>query len=227
MKKILFVILGCIVAAELALLHGGNASIAATNYGKIQIVTKDVNIGEVDKGKMFDYKIEVKNAGTEDLIIENVYSSCGCLEVTDKRWPNMPVVTNIKIEPVIVKPNSSIYIAVRLDTNKVSGEFEKILHVISNDPETKDATWKIKGVVVAAELALPKDKSASRPGLALGLPSSRPGLEAVGQIVMLFYSPGCNECKEVMENYLPKIKEKYGDKIVIINYNIDNPESFE
>ena len=45
---------------------------------KIEIVTRDIDIGEAEKGKLLDFKIEVRNASQEDLIIEDVFSSCGC-----------------------------------------------------------------------------------------------------------------------------------------------------
>ena len=46
------------------------------------------------------------------------------------------------------------------------------------------------------------------------------------KVVMLFYLPGCDECKEIREKFLPGIKDKYKEKILIVEYNIDNPESF-
>jgi len=46
------------------------------------------------------------------------------------------------------------------------------------------------------------------------------------KVIMLFYSPGCNDCKEIRNKFLPELIEKYGNKIWIEEYDIDNPESF-
>jgi len=198
-----------------------DASRAAEKSGPIiKFSTKDSDIGTVEKGRMFSYLVEVKNYGTDDLVIENVYSSCGCFEVTDSRWPNNPHNAGpppaIKPEPVTIKPNKSIFIATRLDTNKVSGQFEKTLHVVSNDPETKDAAWRIKGTVLDSASGVAERAQAS----------SAPPASPDSKVVMLFYTPGCNECKEIKEKFLPGIKEKYKEKVLIVEYNIDNSESF-
>ena len=221
MKRIIFLILMIVSICGIAQ--------AKESASKINIVTPDADIGAVEKARIFDYNIEVKNAGDGDLIIENAYSSCGCLAVTDKRWPGVaspglmnqtPALGAAFTPPakVVVKPNKSIYISVSMDTNKVSGEFEKMLHIISNDPENKDAMWKIKGNVGGA--AIP-----TIPNAGLGRhPQTRIGDGA--KTIMVFYSPGCDACREIMDNFLPEINKKYDKKITMVYYNIDNPESF-
>lgn len=222
MKKIYISIFIIALAASVAL--------AGEFVPKIKIVTSGVNIGEIQKGKTLAFKIEVKNRGAGDLVIENVYSSCGCLEVTDQRWANQ----NIAPEPVNVKPDESIFIDVRLDTNKLQGSFEKQLHIISNDPETKDAVWEIKGVVLDSADLPPRLNSIAEEsaGPAQSFSSETAEDSQVGKpapdskIIMLFYSPGCGECIEIKDNFFPGLKEKYGDKIWVEEYNIDNPQNF-
>jgi len=46
-------------------------------------------------------------------------------------------------------------------------------------------------------------------------------------ILMIFYQPGCRDCAEIIEVFLPSLKEKNKDKILIADYNIDNMSSFE
>lgn len=208
---------------------------------KIEIVTKDLDTGEVKKGKMLDFNIQVKSAGQQDMVITNVYSSCGCFEVTDKRWPSSRLPASggsleqyssskveKKPEPVIVKPGKSIFIATRLDTNKVTGQFEKQLYVESNDPENKKAVWKIKGTVLDTLHPALSHKEGEVIPLTLPSPLSLNKGEGKGEgkLVMLFYLPGCDECKEIKNKFLASLKEKYQDKIIIVEYNIDNPESF-
>jgi len=127
---------------------------------------------EVEKNKIFDFKIEVKNVGKEDLVITSVSSSCGCLEVVAAEFA-LPTANNVGAQFIApetngsglmnqtptdasgkasfaatIKPNHSIYITARVDTNKVGGEFEKMIHVLSNDPENKDVMWKVRGKVL-------------------------------------------------------------------------------
>ncbi|MBU4457412.1 MAG: hypothetical protein KJ902_01580, partial [Candidatus Omnitrophica bacterium] len=52
------------------------------------------------------------------------------------------------------------------------------------------------------------------------------GANAAAKMIMVFYSPGCNECREIMDNFLPEIKQKYKDKIMVVDYNIENMESY-
>jgi thiol-disulfide isomerase/thioredoxin len=187
-KKILFLIMVFALSFQFSAYAGQDKA------ARIEIVTKNVDIGKLEKGRIFDYEIEVKNIGTKDLMIENAYSTCGCLEVMDKDWPKQ----------VIVKPKQSIFIAVKMDTNKVSGVFERMLHVVSNDVENKDAAWKITGDAIESKAALPGNS----------------------KTIMVFYSPGCGDCREIMDKFLPELKEKYKDRILIADYNVDNPESF-
>lgn len=215
MKKIYTSIFIVILIASVAL--------AGESAPKIKIVTSGADIGEMQKGRILDFKVEVKSAGAQDLIIENVYSSCGCFEVADPRWPkSSPGLTMAAPNQVIVKPGESIFITVKLDTNKIIGAFEKQLHIISNDPETRDAIWKIKGNVIA------RAEPEAIPGM-IGIASSaasQPSRNDKSVVIMLFYSPGCNECMEIKDKFLPGLKKKYGDKIWIEEYNADEPDSF-
>jgi thiol-disulfide isomerase/thioredoxin len=215
MKKILFVMLIFIMGA------------AYKSGPAIQIVTEDVELGEVQKGGIFNYVIEVKNIGNQDLIIENVYASCGCLEVSDKRWPGAGPVPGPNPVPthVVIEPKKSTFISVKLDTNKVSGVFEKMLHIISNDPVTKDAAWKIRGVVLDSPPAADRSNSIALPQYSSSEAPKVPSREDA-KAITVFYSPGCNDCREIMEKFLPGIKEKYNEKISIVYYDIDRPEAF-
>jgi len=214
MKKIIILVSIFFIAVSAFAQEAGTAG------PRIEIVTRDADIGETPKGGILYFMVDVKSAGAADLIIENVYSTCGCLEVNDPRWPGkyqpmMPNPAAEKPQPVTLKPGEMISIGVRLDTNKVSGQFEKMLYIASNDPEKKIAMWKIRGVVL---------DSASVPGLNSISDAGAPLPDA--RIVKLFYSPGCGECIEIREKFFPELKAKYGGKIYIEEYNIDNQEAF-
>ena len=227
-------------ASFVATAREGKASFVAT--AKIQIMTKDADLGEVEKNKIFDFEIEVKNVGKEELVITNISSSCGCLEVVaaelalpqgdDGKASFAATAREGKASfAATIKPNHSIYITAKVDTNKVGGEFEKMIHIFSNDPENKDVVWKVRGrvIAVAAELALPQgdDGKASFAATARDGKVNFAATDRDAQVIMVFYSPGCKECREIMEKFLPEIKQKYNDKILIVDYNIDNMESYE
>lgn len=219
------------------------ASYAADYKPQIKILTPDAEIGEVKKGKVIDYAIEVQNAGTADLEITNVYSGCGCVSVVDERWKATSRDMTAKSPvPFIVRPAGHTFIKVQVDTNKITGSFEKLVHIFSNDPEHVDVVWKAKGVVLdSAPKAGSEDRSNSigigsepHAGDAAGQGASKYPLSGrveqsseskVEKMVLVFYSPGCSECRKVMEEILPKFKQEYGGKILIVEYNIDNPES--
>jgi len=298
-KKLFFTILVLTIAFSL---QPSAWSLAFATTPKIKIVTEDADLGEVEKNKIFDFKIEVKNMGKEDLVITNVSSSCGCLELTDERWTNTQnnaVAAELALPngdsgkasfaatpaqgsqgkasfaatpaqgsqgkasfaatPVVIKPNHSVYISARVDTNKVSGDFEKMIHVFSNDAENKDVMWKVRGRVALQEPSLQpsplpsplkrereqsvergwselREQGVSNPPLPfMGDAKQNPPLPFMGEgrgegenskLILFFHTPGCRECEEVRDKFFPELKEKYGDKILIVDYNIDNMESY-
>lgn len=189
----------------------------------LKIITKNVDLGDIERNKIINLTIEVKNTGEADLIIENVYASCGCLELTDKRWPaghGMPgIVPPIPAPvpaPVILKPGHNTYITARLDSGKISGQFEKIISIVSNDPALKISTWTVKGN--SRDSAKPSGQNSP---LQMAQSIAQPNENAKG--IMVFYAEGCKDCEEIMRKFLPKIQEKYKGRIYIDYYDINNP----
>ena len=45
--------------------------------------------------------------------------------------------------------------------------------------------------------------------------------------VVIFYDSGCTSCDWVVKEYLPRLKEKYGDKITVEYYDTSIQENFE
>ena len=196
---------------------------------KIEIVTEDVDLGEIEKDKLFDYKIEVRNMGTEDLRINNVWSSCGCLAVVDERWPNTASPgEGVTIAPIHVAPAESIFILAQVDTNKISGQFDKSVHVISSDPDTPDATWSIRGIVLDLS-AFGETRSNNINDTISFERSERSERSREAKdvtTVMVFHSLGCKDCRRIMEEFLPRLEKKYAEKMFIVTYNIDEPNAF-
>jgi hypothetical protein len=91
-----------------------------------------IDYGEIEKGSDGVRVFEFKNIGDAPLIIENVYSSCGCTVPT---WPK-----------AAIKPGESGKIEVKYDTNRV-GPIRKTITIYSNTDEPTKAL-KIKGKIL-------------------------------------------------------------------------------
>lgn len=186
----------------------------------LKIITKNVDLGDIERNKIINFTIEVENAGEEDLIIENVYASCGCLEITDKRWPaahGMPPVS--PPAPVVLEPGKRTYITASLNSGVISGQFEKMISIVSNDPALRISTWIVKGN--SMDLANP---SVHGNPLLVAQPIAQPDENA--KVIMVFYAEGCRDCEEIMRKFLPKIQEKYKGRIAIDYHDINNPAAF-
>ncbi|MBU1934398.1 hypothetical protein KKE87_04135 [Patescibacteria group bacterium] len=44
--------------------------------------------------------------------------------------------------------------------------------------------------------------------------------------IRFFYRPGCKDCWEIRDKFLPDLQEKYKGRILVEEYNIDEPEAF-
>ena len=91
-----------------------------------------IDYGDIAKGSDGIRVFEFKNVGDAPLIIENVYSSCGCTVPT---WPKNPIA-----------PGKTGEIKVKYDTDIV-GPIRKTISIYSNAEESPKAI-KIKGRVL-------------------------------------------------------------------------------
>lgn len=101
-----------------------------------QIAAKDkkIDLGEVYLGEVKSYKLEITNTGKSDLVIRNVYGSCGCTVVS---IPN----------PIIKKKKKGI-ITVQFNGKGMRGWQEKTITIISNDPNNSVLEIPLKANVV-------------------------------------------------------------------------------
>jgi uncharacterized membrane protein len=78
------------------------------------------------------------------------------------------------------------------------------------------------GTILALGLlagAVPAGAAPVGPALAQEEAGSEPQVRAV-----LFYSPACPHCHEVMENHLPPLLDRYGEGLRIVAVNVDTPQ---
>lgn len=111
---------------------GGFSTISAQNVPKIQFKTDVIDYGEIKKDADGVQVFQFTNTGNAPLIIENVYSSCGC---TVPSWTKAPV-----------GPGESGEIEVKYNTSIV-GPIRRTITVYSNAEENPKAI-KIKGKVL-------------------------------------------------------------------------------
>lgn len=91
------------------------------------------DFGQVIQGEVVSYHFKFKNAGTGDLVISNVSSSCGCT-VTD--YPEG-----------VIKPGEEGSLEATFDSHRRRGFQNKTITVLSNTQPNK-TTLKIKAKVV-------------------------------------------------------------------------------
>ncbi len=120
------------ILAILILTVTGFSTAIAQNTAKFEFKSEVIDYGDIEKGSDGVKVFQFKNAGTEPLIIENVYSSCGCTVPT---WTK-----------AAIAPGKSGEIQVKYDTNRV-GPIRRTITIYSNADEPTKAV-KIKGRVL-------------------------------------------------------------------------------
>ena len=99
---------------------------------KIHFSNKNFNFGEVREGKKIRHNFEFKNIGQHPLLIEEVYSSCGC---TITNWPSGKILAN-----------QSNFIEVTFNTNNKTYNQNKIITIIANTTP-RETHLRLTGIV--------------------------------------------------------------------------------
>ncbi|MFN4764480.1 DUF1573 domain-containing protein [Gillisia sp. Q332] len=120
------------ILSILIVIFGGLSTITAQDTAKFQFKSEVIDYGEIEKGADGLRVFEFTNTGNAPLIIENVYSSCGC---TTPSWTK-----------TAVAPGASGKIEVKYNTTIV-GPIRRTITVYSNAEENPKAI-KIKGRVL-------------------------------------------------------------------------------
>ncbi|OUU48014.1 MAG: hypothetical protein CBC28_05175 [Flavobacteriaceae bacterium TMED68] len=99
---------------------------------KIEFESLEINYGKISKGDNGIRVFKFTNIGSKPLIINKVYSSCGC---TIPKKPSSPI-----------GPGQDDEIQVKYDTNRV-GPIRKSITVLSNAINSPTMSLKITGNV--------------------------------------------------------------------------------
>jgi hypothetical protein len=97
---------------------------------QISISEEEWDFGKVRPGTQPQHKFIITNKGTEDLIIERVWASCGCVK------------TSMFINHIL--PGKSADLQTIFNTGGYVGMLEKIIYIKSNDPEIPEKQIKLK-----------------------------------------------------------------------------------
>lgn len=129
-KNIIFFIIIVIIIIAGSIVISGNFSSKSGRFPQITISEEEWDFGLVKPGEKPTHIFTIKNEGNEDLIIERVRVSCGCVQ------------TSISTNRIL--PGKSAELKATFDTAGYVGILEKIIYIKSNDPEEPEKKIKVK-----------------------------------------------------------------------------------
>ena len=125
---LLIIIVTIIVAGSIVI--SGNFLNKSVQPPQISIADEEWDFGKVKPGTQSLHKFIITNKGTEDLIIERVWASCGCVKTS---------ISNNRI-----LPGNSADLQAIFNTAGYVGILEKIIYIRSNDPEVPEKKINVK-----------------------------------------------------------------------------------
>lgn len=120
------------IISILVLMVVGVSTTFAQSTAKFEFKSEVIDYGDIQKGSDGVRTFQFRNVGTEPLIIDNVYSSCGCTVPT---WTK-----------AAIAPGKTGEIQVKYDTSRI-GPIRRTITIYSNTDEPVRAV-KIKGRVL-------------------------------------------------------------------------------
>jgi hypothetical protein len=129
-KNIIFFIIILIIIVAGSIVISGNFLNKSIRPPQISISEEEWDFGKVKPGTQPQHKFIITNKGNEDLIIERVWASCGCVQASifDNR----------------ILPGKSADLQAIFNTAGYIGILEKIIYIKSNDPEEPEKKIKVK-----------------------------------------------------------------------------------
>ncbi len=104
---------------------------------RFSIEPASFDFGKALQKKTLSKEFSIHNYGTEDLVIENVSTTCGC--------------TVAEGYAKVVKPGGSTPLRVSLETRTYRGKVERTVLIRTNDPSGKPAELKVQVTVAEPE----------------------------------------------------------------------------
>ena len=96
-------------------------SVKGISQPKLEILEAKKNFGFVKRGELIKNEYEISNTGNQPLIISNTEIPCSCTTVD---FPTQPIL-----------PGQKTKVIVNFNTATVYGRQDRVVYLISNDPE--------------------------------------------------------------------------------------------
>jgi hypothetical protein len=103
---------------------------------RIRVEPSTFDFGKAVQNRTLDKEFSLRNFGSEDLVIENVTTTCGCTAA-------------LMDANKVIKPGGTAPLRVSLQTRDYSGKMERRILVRSNDPTTSLLEIKVEVTVVS------------------------------------------------------------------------------
>ena len=129
-KNIIFFIIIVIIVVTGSIVIYGNFPSKSRRPPQMKISEEEWDFGLVKPEEKPIHVFTIKNEGNEDLIIERVWASCGCVQAS--------------ISPNRILPGKSAELKATFNTVGYEGKLEKIIYIKSNDPEVSEKKIKVK-----------------------------------------------------------------------------------
>jgi len=102
----------------------------------IELPTASYDWGQVAQGDVVTVELPVRNAGSGDLHIESVTTSCGC--------------TSASAEPEVIPPGGEGTLTVRYDSgvHPDEGPIMRLIYIASDDPDEPEAQVEVRADVL-------------------------------------------------------------------------------
>jgi len=115
------------------------ASISVFASSQAVIDPSPFEIGQIEEGKLYEYKLSISNSGDSDLIVSPPYVNCGCLKIISP------------VQKTIVAPGANMDIAFSFNSAGYSGEVINSIYFNTNDPTQSSVSIKVKAQVLAKQ----------------------------------------------------------------------------
>lgn len=126
---IFFIIIVIIIVASFVIIFGKLIN-KSERPPQISISEEEWDFGKVKPGTQPQHKFIITNKGTEDLLIERVWTSCGCIKAS--------------IFTTRILPGKSADLQAIFNTAGYVGMLEKIIYIKSNDPDEPEKKIMVK-----------------------------------------------------------------------------------
>jgi hypothetical protein len=131
-------VLGSLIVAALGVLTlaGETADDEKFEGPRIEIVPESYDFGKVQQNQKLVKEFDIKNVGTEDVVLGRISTSCGCTAaLTSKKT---------------VKPGESAALKVTFETRRYKGAVQRSISIASNDPR-RVRTLRVKAFIEAPQ----------------------------------------------------------------------------